>query len=103
MMQEPTYEYVKGSGWVVMSNPITKTRCGKMVRLEYRLPEVGEHYDFFAYDHDSYFTEDKQPIWEGWTKQVRSYRYSDFSHRLPDDGDDYFQNEKWGYVVLVPV
>lgn len=42
-MTEPTYEYVKGEGWVIGANIYTMT-CGTSVRIHFRAPETNEFY-----------------------------------------------------------
>lgn len=43
-MSEPLYSYVKGSGWVPVTNVVTMY-CGALVRLEMRFPENDEYWN----------------------------------------------------------
>jgi hypothetical protein len=43
-MSEPTYEYVKGVGWVAGYDEIVTLACGTTVRVEHRPPDPGERY-----------------------------------------------------------
>lgn len=74
-MNEPIYQYVKGSGWVVQSTPecehseifYFKNEAGMETypaRFEFRRPEIGEFYDG-ASRYGSYFSQGK-PVWRDW-------------------------------------
>lgn len=43
-MNEVTYEYVRGVGWVPSTGHTFTLRCGTVVRIEKRTPEPGERY-----------------------------------------------------------
>lgn len=41
-MTEPEYIYVKGKGWVIHGGYIATMRCGTVVQIVNRLPNLGE-------------------------------------------------------------
>lgn len=43
-MNDPTYTYVKGQGWIVVPVVITKTSDGVTVYVECRKPVYGEYF-----------------------------------------------------------
>lgn len=43
-MTEPTYEYVRGKGWMQVLGHIVTMACGTAVRCENRRPNPGERY-----------------------------------------------------------
>lgn len=59
-MTEPTYEYIKGQGWVVFNGEIHEvTNQWGTWHLENRLPKPGERYAMFAKSDEKYVLEDR--------------------------------------------
>lgn len=90
-MTEPTYEYIKGHGWVVFNNEIYEVVNEQGTwHLENRLPKTGEWYAMFA-KTDTYYvlgdrvnlirygeylkdlTEWSQYAYDGWTPPKNCY------------------------------
>lgn len=46
-MNEPIYEFVKGKGWLIVTDTVTLA-CGTCVKVEIRKPENGESYFDFS-------------------------------------------------------
>lgn len=66
-MNEPTYEYIKGHGWVVQNNTLTM-RDGVNVRIEFRRPKTDEyglwtHTPFTVWDTDRWIKWTKENTW----------------------------------------
>lgn len=67
-MSEPTYEYVKGQGWVVSNTPRSATgylTTGERFHFEFRMPLPGEYYDAVGKNNPRFFI-DGFPLWDKW-------------------------------------
>lgn len=75
MNNEPTYEYVKGQGWVIQPNDnhIITMQCGTRVRLESRPPKSGESYDCGGIGEC--WGKQSAPNWENWVKHFAKRSY----------------------------
>lgn len=74
-MQEPTYEYVKGRGWVVAPlcdvSPVYLLASGERYRFEFRKPKPGEYYD--AASVGSRWASSPMD-WDSWGRSYKVYR-----------------------------
>lgn len=88
---EPTYEYVKGKGWIACLPNLLKMSCGTLVLLEFRKPELGEVYTW-NYKEDAW----RQDVeWVNWVQTTR------FEHLDPYDGS--FPRREVDWIVLTKV
>lgn len=93
-MDEPTYQYVKGQGWVLTTGTVAVMRCGKRIRVECRPPNPGEHYDCGG--GDTFRTNGKEDP-ELWAEHMKSMHYNSLIVAGRADA-------KWGIVaVAVPI
>jgi hypothetical protein len=60
---EPTYEYVKGVGWVASYDEIVTLACGTVVRVEHRPPDRGERYFYSRPGHALVITASQKWAW----------------------------------------
>lgn len=99
-MTEPKYEYVKGQGWVVSNNalgPIITMRGGKRVRMEFRKPLPGEHYD---HGIKSIYGTTDNPVVKEWLKIYDNSEWAYETMPVKHNHDTYNDG---CYVVMVPV
>lgn len=101
---DPIYTFKPGHGWIPeIHDHVITMRCGKVVRLECRLPVEGEMYDYVSWNSRRYFKEDKTPVWEYWETAFTGIRYvDDLIGPRDDTSPDSFDPEE-GYMVAVPV
>lgn len=98
-MTEPTYEYIKGQGWVVQPpHPVSDVytlKTGERFRFEFRKPRPGEYYD--AASKGSRWFPGEVPDWDDWGS---SYSYYS-KHNLCE----WFENWKFDssdeYITIV--
>lgn len=93
---EPTYEYVRGQGWVPSVGQIVTMECGTKVRLEIRDPRPGERKQ--QNRMPCHWVTDGKPNYK-WTDYIRTCRY-EWEHVW--DVHEVADEDKL-YVVLVPL
>lgn len=72
-MNDPTYTYVKGKGWVPdYDGSYSFEYRGQTVLLEHRYPDPGEYYEW-VYDDEATWVKDKKPVWEVFAGYVKKY------------------------------
>ena len=67
---EPTYEYIKGQGWVLANHPsgVISLACGTVVRITMRKPLPGEYYDASWFTSGYWVSASERPNWRAWSK-----------------------------------
>lgn len=94
-MEDITYDYVKGEGWVPSRYPCSPPmilNCGTTIKLVQRRPEIGELYDASMFYSGWWDRDLKLPRWDCWT----CYRLRNFvKHSEPSD------IEEWDFCVVV--
>ncbi len=64
MSEEPTYEYIKGTGWVPSLTKISSRVFGKWrMTIFDRKPEIGEPYFLYVTDIEAFFKEIEADTW----------------------------------------
>jgi hypothetical protein len=77
---EPTYEFVKGQGWVPFNNErVITMSCGTCVKLEYRLPDNGERWD----SGTKVYWGGTEPDWDRWIEHFKAIEYDDLCNYTP--------------------
>lgn len=84
-MTEPTYEFIRGQGWVVAPPDCIATRsCGTRVKIEFRPPRRGERYVSADFSFTN-LVQDGKPVIENW---IISLKRTDFKGTAIACGDD---------------
>jgi hypothetical protein len=93
---EPTYQYVKGQGWVpsVETWHYATLEDGTAIRFIYRLPKKGEYWIC------SHKFAPRSP--ESWKKKMRTYGSFDVFDPVADDdfNDDFKDDATYEYIVV---
>lgn len=93
---EPTYEYVKGEGWVINPGRIHTFACGTKARLELKIPLKGERFRYSSGDWDM----DRWVLF--FTESETQFRYTDTAS-CDDPHSDYRKGKSNFYCVVTVV
>jgi hypothetical protein len=100
-MTEPIYSFVKGKGWVPSVGYVITMKCGTLVRLENRAPNVGEYYDCADPNQRPYYNSDGSPDWMTWMPAFARTRYDGLCFCETDT-----ERYRWNHthcIVAVPL
>lgn len=93
---EPTYEYIKGKGWVLQSNTVVTMQCGTVVRIVPRNPNPGERWQSASIAmHPSYLTTDWQINTALFGENISKMKWQYLEGR-----NDPCDNERFVYVTI---
>lgn len=95
------YSYVKGKGWVPVSESQTITMaCGSVVRYECRTPLPGERFQYVDRKYSKWLNPDRTEPNEVWLRNIRS---GTLDCEYLASTDSTFEPRYYFYLVLIPI
>lgn len=98
-MSEPTYEYVRGKGWVQVLGRVFTMKCGTVVRMEPRKPNPGEKFSNAGYS-SMYVTRDREPRMDSFESLYKKFEYKGLVTFEPNAHQN---RENCVWITFVPV